>query len=308
MKSFKLILVLALGFYFTSCDKVDKPLPIAGAKYDISLYPGNYQEDYVYPSFDNNTNTNRNVLLEDFTGHQCGNCPQAATIAKSIEAANAGRVFSVAMHAGSGGISSFQRTYKPGDSNYPKYNRDFTNPDTRAYTVDIPGFLGNPSGTVNRIPNAGASTIWQFSTTWQQNINALIAENNLSADLQIATNYYPATRGLFLHVECETKKALTGNYHLVIYLIQNKIIDWQKNYSVFPQDIEDYEHHQVHISNINGTWGVRVFEGNTSANFKIREDYTFKIPEIVKDTDMSVVAYIMNADTYEILQVIKKDI
>jgi uncharacterized CHY-type Zn-finger protein len=74
MKSFKLILVLALGFYLTSCDKVDKPLPIAGAKYDISLYPGNYQEDYVYPIFDNNTNTNRNVLLEDFTGHQCGNC------------------------------------------------------------------------------------------------------------------------------------------------------------------------------------------------------------------------------------------
>jgi hypothetical protein len=95
----------------------------------------------------------------------------------------------------------------------------------------------------------------------------------------------------------------------VVYAIAKEVIDWQKKYSVFPNDVEFYDHHNVHIGNINGTWGEPVFTGTTAAGFKMRKDYTFKIPASFRDLPggYALVAYITNADTYEILQVIMLD-
>jgi hypothetical protein len=109
-------ILLSLGlliFLFSSCDRVENPIPNDLGNYDVALFPGNYGTEYSYPTFGQNTNTNVNVLLEDYTGHQCGNCPVGASIAESIEDANNGRVIVVSEHAGAGGISQFQRVYTP---------------------------------------------------------------------------------------------------------------------------------------------------------------------------------------------------
>ena len=119
--------------------------------------------------------------------------------------------------------------------------------------------------------------------------------------MQGVVNYYDDTDALFVHIETETKVALSGNYNLVVYAIAKDVIDWQKNYSVFPNDVEDYHHHNVHIGNINGTWGVPVFEGEVPAGTKVRQDYTYKIKENFRDLNYDVIDYIMNEETYEIL-------
>ena len=109
----KVLLIIASVALFYSCDRVKNPIPIDSANYDITLFPGNFATQYNYPSFGTNNNTNVNVLIEDYTGHQCGNCPQAAVVANNIENANPGRVFVISEHAGTGGISQYQRWYTP---------------------------------------------------------------------------------------------------------------------------------------------------------------------------------------------------
>ncbi|MFN5378805.1 MAG: hypothetical protein ACK5BQ_08575, partial [Ignavibacteria bacterium] len=42
----------------------------------------------------------QNVLLEDYTGQLCGNCPEAAEIADRLYKVNGGRVIVTAIHAG----------------------------------------------------------------------------------------------------------------------------------------------------------------------------------------------------------------
>ena len=298
------ILFISLFFFF-ACDRVENPIPQNSGAYDISLYPGNYATDYNYPSFGTNSNTNLNVLLEDYTGHQCGNCPIAGTNAKNIEAANNGRVIVVSEHAGAGGISQYQRIHVPGEPEYPKYSRNFTNEAGLAYATTITGIPGNPYGMINRKIFSGATTPWVSNSQWANRVNTVLQENNLRADLQMEVNYFPQTHALFVHVESEAKTNLSGNYNLFLYAVAKDVIDWQKDYTVFPNDVEFYEHHNVHLGNINGTWGQPVFEGTVTANTKVRKDYTYVIPEAFRGLDYAVVGFIADANTYEILQVIK---
>ena len=78
-----------IAFAIFSCDKVDNAYPAQTytGGLDPTLYPGNIT-DYVVPTFSPNTNTNRNVLIEDFTGHTCIFCPDAAAEAHNLETAN----------------------------------------------------------------------------------------------------------------------------------------------------------------------------------------------------------------------------
>jgi hypothetical protein len=297
---------LAAALLFGACDRVENPIPLDAANYDITLFPGNYASDYNYPSFGPNNNSNLNVLIEDYTGHQCGNCPQAAVAGKNIENANPGRVFCISEHAGNGGISQYQRWYTPDEPGYPKYSRNFTNDAGTSYSTAITGLPGNPYGLINRRPLSGSNSLWIPFGQWSQYVNNLLQENSLRADLQASVNYYEESDALFVHIEAEAKTTLSGNFNLVVYAIAKEVVDWQKNYTVFPNDIENYKHHNVHIGNINGTWGEVLFSGNTDAGTKIRKDYTYKIRDGYRDLDegYAIIAYIMNADTYEILQVI----
>jgi len=299
--------IFCTAVILSSCDRVTNPIPTDKANYDITLFPGNYASEYNYPSFAANNNTNINVLIEDYTGHQCGNCPVAAVAAKGIENDNPGRVFVISEHAGSGGVSQYQRFNTPDDSYYPKYKRNFTNDAGLNYATSIQGLPGNPYGLINRKPANGSNSLWIPYGQWTQKVQNILQENNLRANLQMAVNYYPQTSAFFVHIETESKVALTGNYNLVVYAVAKEIEDWQKNYTVFPNDVEFYKHHNVHIGNVNGTWGTPVFEGEITAGTKVRKDFTYIIKDDFRGFNYAIVAYIMNADTNEILQVIMQD-
>ena len=79
-----LLFIIVLGGVFYSCDHVKNPYPPeVNLELDTTLYPGLWSdyENNEWPTFSQNTNTNRNVLIEDFTGHKCVFCPAAADLA-----------------------------------------------------------------------------------------------------------------------------------------------------------------------------------------------------------------------------------
>ena len=85
------LLLIALAT-FQGCDVIDDPI--------IPLTIG-YRGEAEPPSFDPLTDGPQHVLLEDFTAHQCGNCPPAGALAAQLAEDNAGRVHPLAIHAGS---------------------------------------------------------------------------------------------------------------------------------------------------------------------------------------------------------------
>ena len=104
-----------------------------------------------YTPFTANANVDRNILIEDFTGHTCNFCPAEAEEAKFISDANSGRVFVSSVHAGPNGTGTFQEL-NPGSG----YNTVFYNETTdelgNYFGVQWVGtvFWGNPFGTISR--------------------------------------------------------------------------------------------------------------------------------------------------------------
>lgn len=315
-RSIKILLifpVLLFILYSSSCDKIDNPIKPIYGDIDTSLYPG--PGFYIFPQFDENfPSVVENILIEDYTGHTCGNCPSAAVLAHDLKEANSGRVFVTSVHASPG--STFQDVTVPGDEDYPKYSHDFRTIDGNTYVIDIDGFIGNPEGMINRkLDDTDAN--WKFTPFWTAAVDEIINSTDpLEMNLQVKYNYYTETRGLFVHVQSKTLELMDGRYNLIVFLNQDEFISWQKDYSLPVQDIEYYHHKDVFLGTINGSYGVQLFDGLSVVDEIFENHFSFEIPESINvsgsnagdDTGLNVVAYLMNRDSYELVQVVDLDI
>ncbi len=299
--------VLSLLLSFNSCDKVSNPFPPAeSSELDSTLYPGAWS-DYIaneWPTFGVNTNTNRNVLIEDFTGHKCTYCPAAAVVAHDLHNANPNRVFIATIHAGPTGIGDFQSV------TLPDYPTDWTCSEGleigNYFGVNDGGFSGNPRGPISRVNYNG--TIFQSPTNWTSLVSSVMTTNSLKVDIQSAINYYPSTNGLFLHTEVEKKDpALANDLAMVVYFIEDSIVGDQKMGD--NSHNATYVHRDVLRQTIDGkTWG-RTLTSDMLQNGKYYVNYSFKIPTQYTDlSNVHLLIYVRDKTTQEIYQVIKQKI
>ena len=180
--------------YTSSCDTIEDPQVPSYGDLDTSLYPG--PGFYVFPEFDETyPSIVENILIEDYTGHTCGNCPGAAIIAHDLKESHNGRVIIASVHASPG--SGFQEPNEPDDPDYPMYSHDFRTPAGEDYVADIDGFIGNPMGMVNRKLD-GTGSNWKFAPFWATAVEEIIGVNNpLDMNIQVKTIEYRAACLIF---------------------------------------------------------------------------------------------------------------
>ncbi len=298
MKNIFLLSALLFSFsLFYSCDKVEHPIPEKKGGLDWSLFPGGDSTNYTWPSWTPNTNTLQNVLIEDYTGHTCTNCPAAAVVARTLENDNPGRVFVASIHASIG--NSFQSLVPP------EFTTDFTTEEGNTYVNEIPNFFANPSGTINRKQGGLGGTHWYLSTTWASATNSALTETP-KANLQVQYNYFPQTRGLFVHTESEFLTNLQDEYALVIYVVRDVVIAAQKLADGSTE--EHYHHHNVFTKTINGAWGTTIASSPVSGD-KIYNNFAIQLPDNTNDStynidNLSLITYVYNKNTLEVSQVI----
>jgi len=231
-------------------------------------------------------------LLEDFTGYMCGNCPSAHDIAKQIESAYQGRVIVMAVHAG--GYA------EP----YSKYPYDFRT--GAGNTIDQ--FFncsrsGLPNGLINRMrindsyiirPNAWATVI----------SDRLSHEPALEIKLNGSINI--ADKRINAKIDLKYLKESTSSDFICLFILENKIIQFQKDYRKTPQDILDYEHNHVLRAAITPTWGEQLSDNSISIGTKFTKEYNFVIPNNADWNleNLELVAFVYSKDKQnEILQV-----
>lgn len=301
--------LLAFGLnLLPSCDRITQPYPPnLNLELDTTLYPGNWA-DYVateWPTFTLNTNTNRNILIEDFTGHKCIFCPAAAELAHQLQEANPGRVHVASIHAGVDGIGDFQ-------SVDAEYTLDFTNPDGLFigtwFGTNDGGFVGNPRGPVSRVMNGGV--IFQSPGQWSSMTSTLLSENNLRVNLQSALNYYPSTQGAFLHVEVDKIDASLNELGIVAYLLEDSLVGDQKMSD--NSHNHNYVHRDIHRKNLNNMPFGRQLTPDDLNNGKYYVNYSFVVPNQLDGnynaSNMHILIYVYDMVTKEIYQVIKQKI
>ncbi len=84
-------------------------------------------------------------------------------------------------------------------------------------------------------------------------------------------------------------------------MIEDSIVNWQKDYDVTPNDIQFYTHREALRGSMNGTYGETVSE--TTEGTISTLNYTYTLPVEWNDEHFSIIAYLYDVATKEILQV-----
>lgn len=305
--SFFSILVLTVLLF--ACDKVDQPQPAPTGGLDWSLYPDGDSAHYAqnhWPEFTQNTNTERNLIIEDFTGHRCVYCPGVTSAVESFAAGDPERIFPVAIHSNNAGVvlGSLQ------DFLPPHFTHQFFNEDgleIGAYIGSIPGsgFISNPKITIQRLKNNGDIALTPaFLTT----IGNGVLSSSPKISIQAKTNYFPQTRGVFLHTEVEKIDAALSNELLtVVYLLEDSIVASQELLGNIID--EDYVHRNVMRGCIDHKpLGQKLDAAHLNANGKYYFNYSYKLPTQYHPDNMHLLIYVYDKVTYEIYQVIEHEL
>jgi len=275
---------IALGL--TSCDIVKPPFQTNG---DGGIDTTNTDTAIVVKV--------RKVLLEDYTGHTCGNCPKAAIKADEIKATYKEKVIPMAIHAG--GFA------KP---EMPDYPADYRTPEGDA----LDGFfgisaVGNPNGMVNRIDFPTSGHI-KGHTDWTG-----IVANELSKAMQawitIVPSFNASTRKLDVTIKTEFVEALGGDIRLSAFLVEDSVMADQKDYLANPTHVENYAHRHMMRQSLSGSGFGELIAANPQASATtVDKNYSITLSSNYNEKHCYVVAFIYNATTYEVIQAEEKKI
>lgn len=287
----KLSLVFFASLALVACDKVDAP----------------YKETVTPPPIDTTTNNNdtslvfdqvRKVLIEDYTGHQCGNCPLAAEKLEELKGTYGNQVVPLAVHAGffaDVAASPFDVDYR-------------TTVATELDTYFGNSVAGNPNGMVNRKghPNTHILNLNSWSSV-------LTPYTTMNPDvvLAIRNNYNASTNIIETSVYTKFKTTLTGTYKLCVYVAEDSIIGAQTDYRLTPDVIEDYHFEHMLRASFNGTWGETVGTDPVASETNvIRKKYSMSLSGKLMNINhpCEVVAFVYNDATKEVIQASTKKI
>jgi hypothetical protein len=275
-------LLLVLITWLTGCDKIDNPV------IEIPIY----REDLYGPppTFTANLTPTQRVLLEDFTGHECGNCPKAHIAAKNILSSDSDRVAVVAIHAG-----SLAAPFPPA------YPDDFRTPEGTYYLLTQVGSDQMPKGRINRLPNAKIVTNFP---DWANQVTSSL-QNSPLANMQLKTDFQAANSKLNIHVYTHWLENFSGQARLVVLITENDIVGSQLTYIPSPP-ITDTAYHHEHVlrGSATGATGLVAFNDPESGVSKTNS-YTIDwnpswIPE-----NCEVIAFLTHDINGEVINVAK---
>jgi len=276
MKRFILV-CLSIGFIsgaFTQCDVIDQP------------FNGNTIDT-------TSTTQQRNVLIEDWTGHRCKNCPKASKVISGlVDAFGEDRIIGLAIH---GRPSSFTGV----TSEYPT---DFTTPEGKTIQNF---FYGNspplPIGMLNR---ENWSATGSGHLTGRDNWPTLSSEA-MDSTLRIALTASASVSAGTLNITVEGYPQLSILHDLnIVALIKESDIVSPQLMSDDTRDA-DYIHNNVLRDFITDPWGEgfgtspMVSSDTLTSSFNMAWNNTW-----IKENS-AVVVYVCHPDNYRILQVIE---
>ena len=221
MKKYTAALLLLTGF-FTACQE-------KGPNINFNAPPAAATDTtYTQPI---ETAQARQVLVEEFTGVKCPNCPDGHAVLRSLQTSFPNQVNIVSYQA----YNSAQT--EPIKDETRRDNR--TQAATEISTAIYGGIPSLPTAGIDRAPLAGAllnsRSLWPTITETRSKLATPI-------NLTITTAYDAATRQVTATVRMAYTQAVSQPHRLSLALTEGNIVDAQE----YPDSVSlDYEHEHV---------------------------------------------------------------
>lgn len=222
------------------------------------------------------------LLIEEFTGNRCTNCPAAAVIAHGIQEYYPGRVIIVGIHAGQ--LAA------------PIPPQNFLTADGMTY-FNYFGLDGVPAALLNRAHFSGEKWAVDIPAKWLTYAIEELAKEPCCEVLPTVA-YNADTRELTVTTEVEAYDNMPANLNLQVQLVESHImgvqlmLDGTKN--------EEYEHNHVFRAAVNGTWGEAI--DSLPAGEKKSYTCSTTLNEAWVAENCHVVVFVYENDTKRVLQ------
>lgn len=210
----------------------------------------------------------RTVLLEDYTGQACKNCPEAHKEAASLYKSKAfhDNLIIVAIHAGMQAIPSPVGLKQPeGDEYANKY-----------------GVETYPVGMVNRRGGLKEYPSWG---------EAVYGEVQRKSPLEISAEASYSDRKVSVRVDLQALETVEGK--LQLWVTEDNIVTFQTSGE---ERIPQYVHNHVFLDAINGTWGEDVVLVSDEQKVIEYRDFELAAAWNRNPENLSVVAFVYNND------------
>lgn len=215
----------------------------------------------------------RAILIEDFTGQRCINCPTGTEIINGIvDTYGEDNVIAVGVHSGPLGFAGNSKTVglmtDTGNEYYTHWDKE--------------NKMGQPWVIFNRKTSPDS-----HYNNWAAMVGTIISEKaNLS--VKIANAYDAASRTLTTTVGADGVNG-TVNGKLQVWIVEDGV----KALQMMPdgKSNKEYIHNHVFRAAVNGTWGedVTVKEGETTT-----KQYQYVLPEAWNADNIAIVAFVYN--------------
>ena len=252
-----IISLCLIAFTFTSCDpKEPEPEPEPEPKEEV---------------FVSKTPENRNILLEEFTGVNCGYCPDGHRISDQLHATYGDKFLAINIHAGdnSGGY--------------------FNTPEGTALNSAFK-ISSYPSGVISReLVNTGTKVVFGISRSSWGDIASQIMAKPSYVNVAAKSTIDSASRKLTCEVQAyftDSSPVAAGLNFINIAIVQNNIWAKQSGATNFYPEMYDaatqkYRHNHMLRTLITGVDGEAMPENKKETLYK--KTFTYTIPEMISN-------------------------
>lgn len=234
----------------------------------------------------------RNVLIEDFTGQDCVNCPNAAAVVKNLQdkltvAYGKSPVIAVAIHGGGMKIKPDTNPRGLHTAQGDEYNEHW-------------GITSWPNGMVNRMIDLAPYTAWEMTAI------TMLFQPAEMGNIEISNTFDPETRALDVKVSADAMALQRAKVN--VWLTESHILGYQ----LMPDNSRNlqYEHNHVFRDNITAAYGDDI----VATNGKFETEYHYTVAKgygpgatnekyYCNTDNMAVVVFFTDVETGEVLQV-----
>lgn len=243
------------------------------------------------------TNYDENILLEEFTGFRCTNCPAATAEANNLKNQYPDRLFLSSIHC----MEQFAAPLPVADDPEGQFQIDLRTPEGGIW-LNYYSVVGLPDGMINRLGNEFGPTI--SSAFWAGRVAELIAENNPEVyikitDVDVIEGSKPVAR---IHATVKPLILEDDDYYINTWVLEDSIVAGQKNNT---GTIYNYVHNHVFRHASNGPWGQLAYRGDITLDANTALDFQMSIPldDSWRLNHCNIMVVVSRESTREIIQV-----
>jgi|GEM_PF-4585321 len=236
----------------------------------------------------------RNVVLEEFTGIHCGNCPGGHKKAKELSESNPGRVVLISIHEGSYAIPV---------SGEPDFRSQWG-----ASILAQTRLSGFPAGTINRLRFPGSDYSFPYNTQmtggmalgpngWEPASKDSVLNGAFSpVNIAAKTKWNNDTRELEIDVELYFTEDIPNGAKLNIAFLESHVWGPQTGAS----DPKHYEHNHILRDLITGQWGELISNSNSQKGNYFKKTFKYTVNNNFNILNSDIAIFVTKTNNAEI--------